>query len=154
MEELIALMVALSMATERLVEITRGFVPFTEKLSSTWRQSTLKAHAAIAGIAVTFMAEPMIAGTLPEQWNNSMGLVVLGLLASGGSGLWHTVLDYMMEMKTIKKQAALQEKLATQRATAQLTATPAITTATHPVMPPPSNDAAMPGVPPMRDAAA
>lgn len=141
MEELIALMVALSMATERLVEITRGFVPFTEKLSGTWRKSTLQLHAAVAGVAVTFMAEPMIAGTLPEQWNNSMGLVVLGLLASGGSGLWHTVLDYMMEMKTLKKQSALQGQLALQRAEAKVSATPVATTP-PPVMPPPSNDAA------------
>lgn len=151
MEELIALMVALSMATERLVEITRGFVPFTEKLSGTWKKSTVQAHAAVAGIAVTFMAEPMIAGTLPDQWNNSMGLVVLGLLASGGSGLWHTVLGYLMEVKNIKEQSALQEELAARQAQARL-ANPAITP--NPIMPPSNDAVAVPAAPRAHDAAA
>lgn len=117
MEEIIGLMVALSVAAERLVEITKGVVPFLaiareEPRQEKLRKSALQVLALASGIVVTFLAEPMLASTLPETWHSTTGLVVIGLMASGGSGFWNVILSYLLQVKDIKRQTLQQLQMA------------------------------------------
>jgi hypothetical protein len=117
MEEIIGLMVALSVAAERLVEITKGVVPFLatareEPRQEKLRKSALQVLALASGIVVTFLAEPMLATTLPATWHNTTGLVVIGLMASGGSGFWNVILSYLLQVKDIKRQTLQQLQMA------------------------------------------
>lgn len=108
MEEIIGLIVALSVAAERLVEITKGTIPIlgtprVNQQQERWRKSALQVLAIISGIAVSFMAEPMISGALPPNWHNTTGILVIGLLASGGSGFWNALMTYLLQLKDIQK---------------------------------------------------
>ncbi len=113
MEEMIGMMVALSIAAERAVEITKGMIPALgiarenpkqEKL----RKAALQLLAVGSGVGVTFLAAPMLAESLPAHWNTTEGMIVIGLLASGGSGFWNAVLSYLLQLKDIKNQTLLQ----------------------------------------------
>ncbi|MDD5393797.1 MAG: hypothetical protein PHE17_12330 [Thiothrix sp.] len=120
MEEIIGLMVALSVAAERLVEITKGVVPFLaiareEPRQEKLRKSALQVLALASGIVVTFLAEPMLATTLPATWHSTTGLVVIGLMASGGSGFWNVILSYLLQVKDIKRQTLQQLQMANTR---------------------------------------
>ncbi|MBU0655350.1 MAG: hypothetical protein KJ914_09490 [Gammaproteobacteria bacterium] len=123
------MMVALSIAAERMVEITKGVVPFLntarenpqqEKL----RKASLQLLAVGSGIAVTFLATPMLAGSLPEHWNNTTGMIVIGLLASGGSGFWNAILSYLLQLKDIRSQTMQQLTHLNPGITVPLAATP------------------------------
>jgi hypothetical protein len=39
---------------------------------------------------------------LTDSLNNIWGYIALGLLASGGSGFWNSVLSYILEVKNIR----------------------------------------------------
>src|SRR5262245_36062259 len=90
---LVALLVALSVASERLVEIVKGFVPFLNQENATnpaaeaRRKAILQAMAVVAGVLTAFLAGPALPESLvPDHWYSKLAL---GLLASGGSGFWN-----------------------------------------------------------------
>jgi hypothetical protein len=102
----ISLLAGISVAAERLVEIIKGLIPWLAKENpdpdtELRRKAMLQALAAIAGIVTV-----LIASTIPELGlpKSPAALVVLGLLSSGGSGLWNAVLDYLKAIKDIKQQ--------------------------------------------------
>ena len=108
---LVTLLIALSVASERLVEIIKNAVPWlNQKKEDTreegWRKSILQALAVIAGIVTAILAEPAIGGIVTGPWNTFTGIIALGLLASGGSGLWNSVLTYLLKVKDIKSAQA------------------------------------------------
>jgi len=95
----VSLLVALSVASERLVAIIKGLVPFLnqENLDPTregWRASALQGLAVASGVTTTLLARPLIPSVAPG-WDNLPGLLALGLLASGGSGFWSSVQGYV-----------------------------------------------------------
>lgn len=103
---IIALIVALSVASERLVEIIKGLVPFlneknTEPKKEGWRKAALQALAVISGVITAFLARPAIPKDIynPSDW----AILAFGLLASGGSGFWNSVLIYITSIKDLKK---------------------------------------------------
>jgi len=51
---------------------------------------------------------------VPEVLDNSAGLFVLGLLASGGSGFWNSILSYLLKVKDIKGEV-LKEQIASRQ---------------------------------------
>jgi hypothetical protein len=70
------------------------------------RRSTLQFLSVVSGIATTFLVAPV----LPEEILPDMGsptrwlsLLALGLLASGGSGLWNSILSYLLRAKDLKE---------------------------------------------------
>ena len=94
---------AVSIATERLVEITKGFIPFLNQKDlppeqESKRRSLLQILAVFAGVIVAFLAK----GSLPDGLSNT-SLVLLGLLASGGSGFWNVILTYLTGLKDLTK---------------------------------------------------
>lgn len=113
MEEMIGMMVALSIAAERVVEITKGVIPAlgmarTDPKQEKLRKAMLQLLAVGSGIGVTFLASPMLAESLPTHWNTTTGMVVIGLLASGGSGFWNAILSYLLQLKDIRTQTVQQ----------------------------------------------
>ncbi len=102
-------LVVLSIASERLVEIVKGLVPFldTEQADHAKegkRKACLHILAVASGIFTALLAGEAIEGVLPANLNKTSGIIALGLLASGGSGLWNSILDYTNEVKKIKKK--------------------------------------------------
>jgi len=112
---LASLILALSIASERLVEIIKGYIPLLStpgatKESEGRRRATLQLMAVAAGIITAWLSRAYI----PKELSDAMdgrAFLGLGLLASGGSGLWNSVLSYLLKVKDIKgAQAAGLER--------------------------------------------
>jgi hypothetical protein len=106
---IVGLLVALSVASERLVEIVKGAIHFldneqTDADRERIRRVALQVLGVAAGIVTAFLARPAIPTALPVTDNAS--ILALGLLASGGSGLWNSVLTYALEAKNIQESMA------------------------------------------------
>jgi hypothetical protein len=110
---LVGLILALSIASERLVEIVKGALPFlntenTNKTKEGWRQAGLHLLAVVAGVVTAYMASDYI----PKESSTpvkDLGVVGLGLLASGGSSFWNSIATYMVKVKDLKK-AEVEDK--------------------------------------------
>lgn len=117
MENLVAivsLILALSVASERLVEIVKGFIPSLDNQitdnpnAEARRRSFLQILAVLSGVFTAFLASDYIPRELAVS-TKSWSILGLGLLASGGSGFWNSVLSYVAKVKEIKK-VELEEK--------------------------------------------
>jgi hypothetical protein len=112
---IVSILVALSVASERLVEIIKGLFSFLNTESSDptkerLRRVALQALAVVAGIITALLAHPAIKDVVPGLSSHWTGIVALGLLASGGSGFWNAILGYVLNVKDIKKAEAVQKK--------------------------------------------
>ncbi len=108
---LIATLITLSVAAERLVSIIKNFSPSLSSEQSTAekeraRQVKLQLLALAAGLLTAYLADvgSLLPAGLP-RWP------LLGLLASGGSGFWTSVLGYVNGIKDIKKNMAIDTKV-------------------------------------------
>jgi hypothetical protein len=104
----ISLLVALSIASERLVDIIKGLVPWLNQqrrrpTEEGWRKAALQVIAVIAGITTAWLAGPAVPAFLPHDFT---GKLALGLLASGGSGFWNSILTYVTKAKDVKAAEA------------------------------------------------
>jgi hypothetical protein len=116
---LVGLILALSIASERLVEIVKGVWPWVNKpkpeddIAEGRRRTVLQLMAVVAGIATAFLARSAIpVGILPADATGVLPIVALGLLASGGSGFWNAILGYMLQVKDLKKVEAEDKRVA------------------------------------------
>ena len=110
---IVTLLIALSVASERLVEILKGLFPWLNEQKESAkeegkRKAALQALAVAAGILTAFLALPAILNVVPGPWQSGgmqpfFTILALGLLTSGGSGLWNAVLAYLLRVKDIKK---------------------------------------------------
>jgi hypothetical protein len=112
---IVALLIALSVASERLVAIVKGVIPFLNQENSNptlegWRTSALQVLAVAAGIVTALLARPLIPSIVPG-WDNIPALLALGLLASGGSGFWNSIQGYVNQVKDIKKLEAKERRI-------------------------------------------
>jgi hypothetical protein len=110
----VSLLAALSIASERLVEIIKGLIPSLDQKSTdpkteTQRRAKLQSLALFAGIVTAFIARQ----AFPDAIHVPRGLlsqifvtVGIGLLASGGSGFWNSILDYVNGAKDLKQKEA------------------------------------------------
>ena len=104
---LIAVLIALSVASERFVEIIKSLVPFLNNRNANptregWRTAALQILAVVAGILTALFASPYIPEEICKK-SNVWGIFALGLLASGGSGFWNSILTYVGNIKELKK---------------------------------------------------
>jgi drug/metabolite transporter (DMT)-like permease len=109
----VSLLAALSVATERLVEIIKGAIPALNNQASNstkegFRQVALHLLAAIAGFLSAWMAGATMPGVLPGSWNGVGGYIIIGLLVSGGSGFWNSILSYLKATKDLQEAQAAQ----------------------------------------------
>jgi len=103
----VTLLVALSVATERFVEIFKGFSTFlsnqTDDINKERkRKLILHSIAIIGGIITTFIVRKAFGDDLPSPLKTNTGTFVCGLLASGGSGFWNSVMTWTLKIKDIK----------------------------------------------------
>lgn len=119
---IVALLVALSVASERLVEIIKGFIPYLERKleegsAEEGRRSAIIQIMAVgsgiftAWLASDYLPKDVLGATLGDAWS----ILGLGLLASGGSGFWNSVLTYVTKVKDIKKAEAKVEAIEANR---------------------------------------
>ncbi len=109
LESIIGLLLAVSIASERLVEIIKGYFPWLNEekqnpVSEGRRKSALQLLAVSAGIVTAFLAQPILADSLSNMNNQGLKILSVGLLASGGSAFWNAILSYMLQVKNLKKQ--------------------------------------------------
>lgn len=120
----LALMVTLSMATERVTEAIKGLPLLSYFLAQdgkagSWQEEARKAAIHIIAIAVgtgfAYAAQGPIVSALKlgPQPHGSWGLwLLLGGLASGGSGIWNSTLDVVRTIKQQKETVLQQAKKA------------------------------------------
>jgi len=108
----VTLMAAISVASERVIEILKGIIPLLGKDTHGYgedvRRAITQVLAGVVGAGVAYLGQSEIASTVPALSYASMGrasYLIIGLLASGGSGLWNHVLDIVQAMKITKEQA-------------------------------------------------
>jgi len=106
----VAVLIALSVASERLVEIIKGWIPYLNKAlddpgKEGRRKAVLQTMAVFSGIGTALLAQSAIISVLPD-FNTLPHILALGLLASGGSGFWNSFNSYVMELKNFKKEMA------------------------------------------------
>jgi hypothetical protein len=104
---LVTFILALSIASERLVEIIKGWIPFLDKenvdpTQESRRRSILQALAVVSGIVTAFLAREYIPSRIAQP-TDAWSVAGLGLLASGGSGFWNSILSYITKLKDLKK---------------------------------------------------
>lgn len=118
----VTLLLALSIASERLVEIIKNAIPWLNHKNSDpkregWRKSILQGMALVAGILTAWLAGPALGDQVAGVWKTTPGLLALGLLTSGGSGMWNSLLSYLLNLKNFKAAQAKQlEQAATNSA--------------------------------------
>ena len=121
---LVALLAALSVAAERLVDIVKNWFPAhlaeeqkdnegkvdVEKEGR--RKVYLQLLAIVASIVTVILAWPAIAGSLPggpsvAWWAGLQGWVTVlatGILVSGGSGFWNKIVGYVGAVRDFRKE--------------------------------------------------
>jgi hypothetical protein len=113
LSSVLSLMLAISVAVERVVEILKGIFPFISKSwKGDWeygRFALLQVIATLAGAAVAYLGHAQIAAQVPVlafQDHLRSGYLVIGLMASGGSAMWNHALDIVQAMKIAKGNVA------------------------------------------------
>jgi hypothetical protein len=76
------------------------------------RRCVLQLLAVGAGVFTVLLARGAIPKDLVDV-STTGGVIALGLLASGGSGFWNTILTYFAKVKDIKEIEAEDKKKAT-----------------------------------------
>lgn len=114
---IVSLLCGLSIASERLVEITKGLIPWLDRQRSNdvaegRRRAMLHLLAVVSGVVTALLASPMIPEEVSKAYgdNQTWSILALGLLASGGSGFWNAILGYVTRLKDIKKFEAEQKR--------------------------------------------
>ncbi len=109
LENFIQLLIALSVASERLVEIVKGLAswPFLNQTNADprkegWRRLIHHVLGVISGIITALLAQSYMGDAFPADWNTWAGLVLIGFLVSGGSGFWNVILSYLLQVKNLK----------------------------------------------------
>jgi hypothetical protein len=109
---LLAFLTTLSLATERIAETVKGLPMLSrwlavEKAAGSTAEELRKASMHILAIAIG----TVLAWTVQDQIGAVMGIqqvgfglwLLFGAMASGGSGLWNSLLDIVREMNRQKK---------------------------------------------------
>jgi len=102
---IVALLSALSIASERLVEIVKTAIAFLNNKNSKpelegRRQSLLHILALFAGLTTTYLAS--YSESIQKVIPHGPAWIVIGLLASGGSGFWNSIQTYVSKAKDLK----------------------------------------------------
>jgi uncharacterized membrane-anchored protein len=114
---IVTLLIALSVTSERIVEIIKNMFPFLAQqqpkaADESRRKLILQLLAFAAGCTATWLGLPVVDATLPPSVaanaHHGPVIVALGALASGGSGFWNTILTYMLNIKNLKRAEATQ----------------------------------------------
>ncbi|MEZ4297880.1 MAG: hypothetical protein R3B70_23185 [Polyangiaceae bacterium] len=117
---IVTVLVALSVASERLVEITKGLIPYLGEKSAEnprgvaerWRRPLVQMLTVASAVLITALARNAIPDEVLVHREDPLSILALGLLASGGSGFWSSILGYLEQVKNIKKGLVTELKKA------------------------------------------
>jgi hypothetical protein len=112
LQTIVLVLLALSVATERLVDITKGALGFLNKWDPVtnpdglkkerYRRAAVQLLAVGWGVVITWGVSPAIPKevlNLLSPLGNTWTIVTLGVLASGGSSFWNGVLSNLEKVK-------------------------------------------------------
>jgi hypothetical protein len=107
----LAFLAALGVATERITEAIKGlpglsswFAAEKTGMTEEFRKATVQILAIVVGaVLVSQVSDEAISAGLKIQ-PGLAAYVVLGALASGGSGMWNSLLDITREVKKQKEE--------------------------------------------------
>jgi Sec-independent protein translocase protein TatA len=136
---LVALLAALSVAAERLVEIVKNWFPASlaeEQKDAEGnvdvgkegrRKVIVQILAIVASIITVILAWPAIAGSVPGApsggwWTSFTGwltIVAIGILVSGGSGFWNKIVGYVGAVRDLKNGTTEQTEAETEQTQAE-----------------------------------
>ena len=107
---LVMALAALSVASERLVEIIKGSIPYFGQKSDdpyqeSLRQAAIQLLAVAAGTLTAYLAKDLLPTAVLGKGEFTRFLL-LGIMISGGSGFWNSILSYLVKIKDIKKAKA------------------------------------------------
>lgn len=104
----LTLIIAVSIAVERVTEILKQMVPplgreiTADAKRENWRRAALQMLAAGIGMGIAWMGNLSLG-----SHGGPSTFVIIGLMASGGSGFWNHALDAVRAMKVnAEKNAA------------------------------------------------
>jgi len=106
--EIITMIIALSVASERLVEIVKGVWPWLDqerpsRTSEARRKAVVQVLAVVAGIVVTALTWNLVGAVIAPGKTPVWSVLAVGLLASGGSGFWHTILGLVTSSRDLRR---------------------------------------------------
>ncbi len=146
----VTIIVTLSIATERLVEIIKRFSGEyfqAPELNETGKpinpeeeikhKARINLLAMLCGMITSVLASPILAGIFKDLFPTGTNckfyglfnlgssgdcgfelsgggvliIIALGLLASGGSGMWNSILEYLLKIKDLKKTEVNKAKV-------------------------------------------
>ena len=81
-----------SIAAERVVEIVSSIVNFDKVKSDKIRSALKQLLAAFAGAGLYYMNGDHAIPVITQNFSQLSGAVFIGLVTSGGSGFWNTIL--------------------------------------------------------------
>ena len=81
-----------SIAAERVVEIISSIVNFEGIKNEKLRSALKQIIAAIAGASLYYMNGEHAIPVISQNFSTISGAVFIGLVTSGGSGFWNTIL--------------------------------------------------------------
>ncbi len=104
---IVSLLNILSIASERLVQIVKRLVPFlnvkTKGNAESQRKACLHGLAILAGIATAYLSSDIITKSSNLMLNDPVTVIGMGLLVSGGSDFWNSILGYLNGLKKAKQ---------------------------------------------------
>jgi hypothetical protein len=108
---IVAVIVALSVASERLVEIIKSFSEWLntkqkDDFAEGKRTAAIQAIAVGASIVTAFACWPLLTKFVPVTYSSIPVVLALGLLASGGSGFWNSIQTYVLGLKDVQAATA------------------------------------------------
>jgi hypothetical protein len=111
----VTVLLALSVASERLVELIKGFSSAltgqkSDAAVERRRQLTIHWLSLAASAVAVFLLQDYIVSTLKLKelgWLQGMAFTIL---SSGGSSMWNSILTYLLSLKTLKQQAVTAQQ--------------------------------------------
>lgn len=113
----VTVLLALSIASERLVELFKGMSsaltgPKPGTNAERWRQLKVHWMSLLASFVVVFLTQEYIIKALDLPRDTLFKELPLGpflwvtfaILASGGSSMWNSILTYLLSLKNLKQQ--------------------------------------------------
>lgn len=101
--ESVGFIICLSIATESLVEIIKGILPWLNSERQALKEegrriSLIRILAVFSGVFTAFLSSDV-----SPLFIQSLSYVVIGLIVSSCSSLWHRILSYAQESTKLKK---------------------------------------------------
>ena len=137
---LVALLLSISLAAERLVAVVKSLIPWlavepiknpavADTSPDRWRQLLLQILMFLAGwVTSAFLCGPRFdlfgSVTLSSSGSLSLPAIVMGLLSSGGSAFWTSLLGYTKAVQEGRTTRSLKERMEFQRQYEETAASP------------------------------